>query len=144
MEPDRYQKNQSLYIFGMFCFLVSMGFFLFDIFVFPNLLFGVRYDVPEFIAFWRESLVSSFAVTEQHASLLISLFFTFCWFLFGLCAYYASTRIDNDIHGINNTSKSSERNESLQFFLKVMIVIGLFYGAIFILLWLLSIPFSFP
>lgn len=76
MEPDRYQQNHQLYIFGIICFLISMGVMLFFFYTLPNLLLGWRYDVPEFIAYWREFLVFDFGFTERYASILISLFFS--------------------------------------------------------------------
>ncbi len=150
MEPDRYQKNHPLYIFGMVCFLISMGLLLFSFFMLPHLLFGARYDVPEFIAHWREYLASVFGITDKYASTLISLFLTLSGILFGFGAYYASTRLDNVIYGIKDTKEpggfhiSTETQESLHVFWKVLALIALFYIVIFIFLWLLSAPISFP
>ena len=150
METDRYEKNHPLYIFGMICFLISMGVLLFSLYMLPYLMFGVLYDVPEFIAFWREYLVSDLGMTDNHALMLIYLSFTFCWLLFGLGAYYASIRIENAIYAINDTKKpggmhlSPETKESLYVFWKVMALIAFFYGVIFVFHWLLSAPFTFP
>ena len=150
MEPDRYQQNHLLYIFGMISFLISMGLILFSLFTLPHLLFGARYDVPEFIAFWRQFLVSNYGLSEIHASLFVTLLFVLSGLLFGLGAYYASTRIDNMIYGINNKKKpagmrlSSEIKESVHVFWKILALIALFYGVIFTFQWLLSVPFTFP
>lgn len=151
MEPDRYQQNHQLYIFGMICFVFSLGVMLFFFFTLPHLLFAWRYDVPEFIAFWREFLVFDFGFTEKQASVLISLLFLMIGLLFGYGAYYASTRLDNQIYGIDDKPTSGrkkwitpELKESLYVFMKVLGLIMLFFATILLFQWLIYIPPTIP
>ncbi len=146
MEPDRYQKNHKLYIFGMLCLLVSLSLLFFTVYLFPHLIFGWRYDVPEFITFWREWIMSSYGVSTHYASRLIFLFFFVGVLLFGLGAYFGSTRIDNEIYGINQEhaperiKKTRDLSESFQFFLKALGIIVLFYFSTIVFEWLISAP----
>lgn len=150
MEPDRYQCNRQLYIFGMLCLLISAGALLFFFYTAPNLVFGWHYDVPEFLAFWRVFLVLDFGLTENAASRFIALFLLMIAILFGCGAYYASTRLDNLIYGIDMQSASRPRlltpelKESLNFFIKALGLIALFLGAIILFQWLIYIPPSIP
>lgn len=150
MEPDRYQSNRPLYIFGMVNLLVSTGLFLLTLYLLPYLLFEARYDVPEFVSFWQEYLITNYGTTPQYALTLISVFLTFSCFVFGLGAYYASSRIDNALHEFDQLAKKPgstdmlhKTKESQHVFLKILMLIVLLYVVIYIVHWILKAPFSF-
>lgn len=143
MEADRYNQNHRLYILGMICFLASMGCFLFFLFTFPHLIMGWRYDVPEFIAFWRQYLVVSYNMTEGYASGSISFFFLVLTLLFGYGAYYCSTRIENALYHIeekSNLTVSQGMKESFYVFLKIAGLIVLLLVLMILIQWLIYIP----
>ena len=110
MEADRYQKNHKLFILGIFSLLIALSLFAFSLYLLPNLLFGWRYDTPEFIMFWKEWLLSQYDYTEPVAARLIFLFFFGIAFIFGVIAYFSSNRIDNQI--LSKELKVPEEEES--------------------------------
>lgn len=147
MEPDRYQQSHPLYVFGMISLLISLGSLLFSIFILPHLLLGWHYDVPEFISFWREWLIETYGVSIDHASWIIAAFFVALALVFGIAAYFASTRIENAIYPKQTKVVQDEQIEktrsvkgSPHFFWKVMGFIILAYIATFAFQWLISVP----
>lgn len=66
--------------------------------------------------------------------------------LFGYGAYYGSSRLDNQIYGVEYKPRSSpkrltpELKESLNVFMKILGLIALFFGAILLFQWLIYIP----
>ena len=148
MEPDRYQQSHSLYILGMISLLISLGIFLFLIFILPHLLLGWHYNVPEFISFWREWLIETHGMSVEHSSWMIAAFFATLAFVFGIVAYVASTRIENAIYPRQTqvlTDKPIKRRtrglkDPTPFFWKVMGFVILAYIATFVFHWLLTVP----
>ena len=147
MEPDRYQQNHTLYIFGMISLLISLGSLFFLIFIFPHLLLGWHYDVPEFIAYWREWFVENYAVTFNQASQIIALFFITLTLIFGLCAYFASAKIENSIYfdeakmaALKGVNRMKALKAPRYFFWKVLGFVILAYVATVVFQWSLYVP----
>lgn len=148
MEQDRYQENHVLFIVGLISLLLCLGLLFFTLFMLPHLLFGWRYDVPEFISYVREWISSGFGLSSRQASSVIFVFFSIWVFVFGLVAYYASSRIDNKIYSIGqftkeNTAKPSKKlsqgmKESLRFFLLVLGILIIAFAATFGFQWMIS------
>lgn len=100
METDRYQQNHSLFILGLVSLLLSLSLLAFSCYNMPYLLFNWRYDVPEFIIMLHAWLVSTYSMTDHHASWVIVASLFSSSILFGIIAYIASNRIDNAIYDI--------------------------------------------
>jgi len=98
MEPDRYQQNHALYIFCMISLVISMGMFCYFIYIFPNLAFHWRYDVPTFISYLRIWIVENYGLSTSQTSWMIMLAFLSVAFVFGLFALIASRNIENSIY----------------------------------------------
>lgn len=142
MEPDRYKMNHPLYIIGMISLVISLSILLFFLFMLPHLLFGVVYDVPEFIFFWREILISNYQLSVQYSSWLILFILGLVTFIFGMIACYASVHIDNCIHdektGSEKTKNVLPRSfDTLLMLLKLSSVLILVYFLIMALEWLM-------
>jgi hypothetical protein len=97
MEADRYQKNHTLFIIGIFSLVIGLSLLAFSLYLLPHLLFGWRYNAPEFIMFWREWLQSQYGYMEPAASKLIFLFFFGLAAIFGFIAYFTSNRLESEI-----------------------------------------------
>lgn len=107
MEQDRFQKNHTLFILGMFSLIASMTLLALSFYIMPNLLFGWIYDVPRFIINWVEMIKIRYNYSAAVASQLIFFFLFLLAVFFGIIAYFSSNRIDNDIY-------SAELNEEAE------------------------------
>ena len=133
MEADRYQKNHTLFIIGIFSLLFGLSFLGFSLYMLPHLLFGWRYGSPEFIMFWKAGLQSQYGYTEPAASKLIFLFFFGASLICLFIAYFCSNRLDSKILSKELEDKSipvehqNNSREGLSLGLKILfIIIGIF------------------
>jgi len=109
MEADRYQVSHTLFIVGMISMLVCLALLAFSLFLFPYLIFNLRYPVPEFVAYWREWLLLAHGISHHAASWLILL----CFFIPALCgfviSFLASNQIDNQIYNKKSLGSAGEQ-----------------------------------
>ena len=110
-------------------------------------MLGWHYDVPEFISFWREGLIESYGMNFEHASWTIAAFFIIIALLFGISAYFTSTRIENAIYPkqieivtYGQIQKTRPLKDSSHFFWKVMGFVILAYIVTLVFQWLISVP----
>ena len=143
MEEDRYQKNHLLFIISLVSLLISLVLFAFTLYMLPHLLFGWRYDAPEFIPFWTEWLQYQYNVSEAAASKLILFLFVLLSLIFGLITYFSSNRIENQIFssGLSGTNKSpifkKSTREGVALGLKIFFIIIIIFVAASLLQWLI-------
>lgn len=147
MEPDRYQQNHAMYIFGMISLVISMGSLLYTIYIFPNLMFGWRYDVPAFISYTRIWIVENYGLSTSHTSWIIMLFFLSVAVVFGICAVFASRNIENSIYPaqkididipVSHKKRARGLKYSSRFFWKVAGIVVLAYLATIAFQWMIS------
>lgn len=144
MEPDRYQQNHALYVFGMISLVISLGMFLYSIYIFPNLVFHWRYDVPAFISYLRIWIVENYGLSTSQTSWVIMLFFLSIAFVFGFFALIASRNIENSIYPEQATiaeaheKKAKRLKNPSRFFWKVVGVVILAYLATIVFHWIIS------
>ena len=112
MEADRYQKNHTLFIVGMISLLIGLCFMVFGLYLFPNLIFGWRYEVPGFIPVVKEWLQSSYHYSEAGAAQFIFFFLFLIGLLLIIVAYFSSNRIDDEIYHVElETAEEMEKEE---------------------------------
>lgn len=152
MEQDRYKINHFMFIFCMISLLFTLCLLFFSIFVFPNLILGMVYDVPTFIAYWREWLASTFNWTDNAASKIIFLMFFIPVFIFGYIAYLLSNYIEDQVfqseEGIkkNRQAIGEKKNFLLQprgkirdyFLLKIILVLLIEFLVVIYISWLIT------
>ena len=148
MEPDRYKKNHALFFVAMISLLFSLGLLFFSAYLFPYLVLGWVYHVPQFIFDWHEWFITDFGVSAIKVPRLIFLIFLTPALLFGVVAYFSSNQIENHIFEkeISEQQKPTRvfrgRKESLRFFLKILALLGLVFVVVAIgLQWILSISY---
>lgn len=131
MEEDRYRTNNKLYSLGIVSLLLSLSLFAFSFYILPNLLFGWKYDTPEFIMHFREWLQWNYHLSEIAAARLTLASFFLLAIIFGVIAYIASNRVDDQIYeDAFEKSQPSEPiaqrktiSESMGFGLKVFFIL---------------------
>ena len=109
MEQDRFQKNHTLFILGMFSLIASMTLLALSFYIMPNLLFGWIYDVPGFIINWVEIIKIKYNYSAVVASQLVFSFLFSLAVFFGIIAYFSSNRIDNDIYSAELKAEAPPR-----------------------------------
>lgn len=145
MERDRYQQNHGLFVVAMVSLLFCMGLLFFSGFLFPYLMLGWIYNVPEFIIDWREWLISDYGFNLIIASHMVFMFFSVPAIICGIIAYYTSTRIENQIYTDEGNSqldvikKPFFNKDSLMFLFKLLVILGAVFIAILGLHWLISL-----
>lgn len=131
MEEDRYRTNNKLYIIGILSLLLSLSLLAFSLYILPHLLFGWRYDTPEFLMTLRTWLETSYNFTEVGAArFALTLFFLFT-ILFGIIAYITSNRVDDEIYEeeleegqpTQPITQRKDVSESISFSLKVFFIV---------------------
>ena len=146
MEQDRYQTSHTLFIIGMASMIISLVLFALTALVTPSLLFGWRYDTPDFIMVWREWLEFGYGYTDATASKLIVLFLFIMAACFAFVAYFSSNRIDNKIYSdILRAEKKSAKvrwisEEAMQLTMKISFMILLIAMGTVLLSWIISTP----
>ena len=148
MEPDRYKQHHVLFFVAMFSLVLSLGLIFFSAYLFPYLVLGWVYNVPQFIFDWHEWFITDFGVSPIKVPRLIFLIFLTPALLFAVIAYFSSNQIENHIfekeigEQQNSTRMFRGRKESLRFFLKILALLGLVFVVVAIgLQWILSISY---
>lgn len=146
MAEDLYKKNNVLYVVGLLTSVIGLALFVFSLYMLPNLLFGLKYDIPGFIVDWREWIVDHYRFTAvASARLLLALMFILSMIFF-VIAYFSSNRLDGDLYTpeLEEIEKPAKIKESTQegigLGLKILlIIVAVFlFGALFE--WLIYIP----
>ncbi len=132
MEPDRYQQNHKLYITGFVCLIISMAFFGVGAYIIPRVVFGLNYNIPEFIfnrIYW---IHTAYEVSEKSAGWLVLLIFFSCGFFFTLVTYISSNHIDHEIYPVETEVVEEKKHgmklrETRSLVLKIMLGVGLVF-----------------
>ena len=147
MEADRYQKNHTLFIVGMISLLIGLCFMVFGLYLFPNLIFGWRYEVPGFIPVVKEWLQSSYHYSEAGAAQFIFFFLFLIGLLLIIVAYFSSNRIDNDIYSAELKAEAPPRkiknsgiSDAQRLALKILFISLLVFIFIKVFEWLIYTP----
>ena len=146
MAEDLYKKNNVLYIVGLLTSVIGLAFFVFSLYMLPNLLFGLKYDIPSFIVDWREYIVDHYKYTAVVAARLLLVLLIILSMIFFVIAYFSSNRLDSDLYTpeleeIEKPAKIKESTqEGISLGLKILfIIVAVFlFGALFE--WLIYTP----
>ena len=94
MEQDRFQKNHTVFIIGMISLVISLILLALCLYLLPNLLFGWQYDVPTFVPYINEWLISTYNFTDSSASKILFFILVGLSLVFIAIAYFSSNRIE--------------------------------------------------
>ncbi|KTC90262.1 hypothetical protein OQJ18_04730 [Fluoribacter dumoffii] len=149
MEQDRFGSNSKLYILGMICLVLCLGLFFFSLYILPFLLWGLNYNVPDFVLDLLSSLQDDYNYTPGASKLIAWLLFFVPSMITGLISYFVSNHIDNNLYksemNIEEVSEkpqgkqiSKELKESAGFGLKILGLMILIVVVIFLLQYLIQ------
>lgn len=148
MEQDRYGSSKKLFIFGMFCLLLSVILIVFGLYISPHVMLGFQYDVPEFIIIWQTKLMHATKYPQGVTGFFMVAFLGFLGFLFGLVAHKISNHIDQNLL-IEKQQEQEDRSEplitnstikTLSLTTKIIITTILLLIVLFSVEWLISVP----
>ncbi|WP_419418656.1 hypothetical protein ACNVED_08820 [Legionella sp. D16C41] len=149
MEFDRYQHNKILFIISMISLVICLSMFIFSLFILPNLIWHLNYDVPTFIFTWSENLKLHYNFTDRSAHVIVFLIFFLPAIFAAFIAYLTSNTIENELYGLTTTKNEFKSRalknsfkETLLIILQLLIIIGLVIGAVYFMHWLISEPSS--
>ncbi len=94
---DRYQTNKPLYMLGLFSLLGCLACIMFCLFVFPFLLMGAQYNVPEIIFEWRDYLVADQKWGASAAAWFIFMCFVIPAIVLGCISNWISNHLDQRV-----------------------------------------------
>lgn len=128
MEPDRYEQNHTFYIIGLICLIVSMTLFGTGAYLLPRTVFGLNYNIPDFIFQWTALIQVAYGMSDKSAGWLVLFIFFLLGFLFSSVTYVVSNRIDSEIYAIKPEKKSGKKlnmeiKETGPLVLKVLLII---------------------
>lgn len=88
-------KNK-VFIAGVICLVLSLGFILFSIYILPYLIFDLGYNVPEFLVDYIHLLQDKYAYSSFGSKFLVWLTFAVPGFIAGYASYYISHYLEKD------------------------------------------------
>ncbi|MDP3562031.1 MAG: hypothetical protein Q8R83_07635 [Legionellaceae bacterium] len=144
MEPDRFVQDEKSYIVGILCLIISIGLFAFSFYLFPFLVLGWHYSIPEFIPIWGNDLQQYYQLSDEASSWLLFLVLFVPAIVFAVIADILSNRIDAEIHGIqpkriaNKEQDIAPIKESNQLIFKIAGIIVLVFIAARLFQWAIS------
>lgn len=146
MEYDRYQVNRTLFLIGIVCLILSLALILFSAFIFPFLLFGWIYDVPEFVIHWLHWFEDELRWSHNLSAWALFLIFFIPGIIAGIISYYSANRIDDEIYHMTpeqeevKALKPKARNwASYIFGFKILFLIVLVFILAEIIAWLIHV-----
>lgn len=148
MEPDRFKHNHMSYIVGLCCLYISLGLFVFSLYLLPYLFFDWHYNVPDFIANFSASLEDNYEMSASGIAWVICLGLAFPAVLLFIVADVLSNKIDRKIYGIKAEKKPKIEPpvegvadaESKGLVLKIVIMIVVIFMVAEFFHWVISSP----
>ncbi|KTD54406.1 transmembrane protein [Legionella sainthelensi] len=149
MEQDRFSHNQKLYIVGMVCLLLSLGLFVFSLYIIPFFIWDLNYNVPYFILALMNLFQEEYNYSVEESKVIVWLIFFIPSIVTGLISYVVSNYIDNQIYKAEQKNEENQgniykqekrimRRESVAFSLKILSLMILFIFLIFLFQYLIQ------
>lgn len=90
------KNNNTLFIVGVICLVLSLGFLLFALYILPFLLWNLAYDVPDVVTDLTAFLQDDYDYSIAGSKLITWLAFFIPGLITGFMSYYISNRIDKE------------------------------------------------
>ncbi|KGP63817.1 membrane protein [Legionella norrlandica] len=93
MQGNMYE-NSKLHIVGIICLVISLGLFFFSIYIIPYLIWGLYYDVPDFVSNMISYAEDQYYYSTATSRVIVWLIFFVPSLITGYFSYYISNYID--------------------------------------------------
>jgi hypothetical protein len=94
--PQNSKDNNKIFILGIMCLVLSLGFILFALYILPYLMFELSYNVPEFIVDYMQFLQEKYSYSSFGSKFIVWLTFLIPGLITGYVSYYISHYLDKD------------------------------------------------
>lgn len=142
-------RSDRDFLMSMIMLILCLISFFFSLYLLPFLIWNLNYDIPGFIFVWQEELKQVYNYTAQGAAAIIFLVFFIPSLLLGyLSKLFATELIKDDTLSLEEPKVNQEqqeraaqqRRETLQFGLKLFLMVILVYIVLSLIEWLVAIP----
>ncbi|RUR12211.1 hypothetical protein [Legionella sp. km772] len=89
-------NSNKVFILGVICLVLSLGFLLFSLYILPFLLWDLAYDVPDMVTNMTSMLQDDYDYSSAGSKLIVWLVFFIPGLITGCISYYISNRLDKD------------------------------------------------
>lgn len=89
-------QNSGLFIVGIVCLVLSLGFLLFSLYIIPYLLFNIGYNLPGFIMDYIQYFQDKYEYSSANSKLIVWLSFAIPGLITGYVSYYISHSLDKE------------------------------------------------
>lgn len=96
MAEESNSNNDKIFILGVVCLVLSLGFLLFSLYIVPFLLWDLAYDVPDMVTNMTSTLQEDYDYSSAGSKLIVWLMFFIPGLIAGCISYYISNRIDKE------------------------------------------------
>ncbi|HAU3942032.1 TPA: hypothetical protein ACT96X_002943 [Legionella pneumophila] len=145
MEHSWYDNNNKLFVLGIICLIIFLVLFFFSIFIMPFLIWGLHYNVPDFVSNMIAYLEDKYYYSLPTSKTLVWLVFFIPSLIAGYLSYYISLYIDKknflkekSIKEEQVKENSSETNEQIKESASLGFKILILMVAILVVLFLLQ------
>ena len=149
IEQDRFAFNKSLYFFGMLSLMGCLILLVFSLYYLPYLVWSYEYEVMAFVTDWKYHLVHTHDLSDRVAGLLVFLGMFVPGLMLGVIADVISNHIDKSLlkpdlapeeESVETAKNNSQEGlfQSINIFLKIVIIIILAVSVLFFLEWLIT------
>lgn len=124
MESNRFGGNNKLFIFGMLCLAISLGLFIFSLYLLPYFIFEWSYNVPDFILNLLAMYQDDYQYSSAGSKTVVWLLFFVPCVITGLISYFISRYFDNKMYGIPASEEPEKSSIDLKKEIKESASIG--------------------
>lgn len=145
MEPDRFQHSPKVYTIGLICMIISLALFGLGAYIFPNIVFGVSYQIPHYIFDWVSLIQNAYDLNEKQAGWLVLMVIFLLGLVASIITYAVSNRIENEIYEIEPEKVDEHQelhhkpNESGPLILKIIFILGIIFLSAELFEWVIKI-----
>ena len=88
------QHNNTIFIIGIICLVLSLGLILFALYILPYLVFDLGYNVPELLIGYIHILQDKYGYSSASSKFIVWLTFLIPGLITGYVSYYISHYLD--------------------------------------------------
>lgn len=112
MKSDRYKENQTLFIIGIACLVLCLGFLFFGFYILPFLFWDTNYGVPYFVSDMIAYFEDAFLYTSFGAKFIVAMIFLIPGLIFGIASYFISNYIEGQIYQEKAPTEEAQNKDS--------------------------------
>lgn len=89
-------ERKNIFIVGIVCLVLSLGFLLFALYIVPYLVFNTGYNVPEFVMNFTTLLQEKYRYSSAGSKFVVWMVFVIPGLITGFISHYISHYLDRE------------------------------------------------